>query len=934
MPVSVPPLVGRDGVLSQLRSALLATVRGTGGCLIVTGPAGIGKSRLLEATTAEAAWLDMAVAAGRATELDRVAPLTTLVTALQRSRPAGLDLTALDRPDGSRFWLIDQLGEAIEDYVRNRALLIALDDVQWADELSALALRVLVPGLSSSPVLWLLARRPVPARSPTQDAVDSLIGEGVPQLRLGPLADDAVASLCAHLLGATPDATVLSLAGRSGGSPFLVEHLLTALRDAGQVLVSDGTATWLGDELPTSLLAEMDQRLRGLSPDARRLLEVGAVLNRPFTLHAAARLVGRSAAELLGAADEAVGSGTLVESGIELAFRHDLLREAVYNNLSGPVRSVMHTEAAEVVRAEGRSPVEVAEHLIRSGRRDGGTALAVLREASAQVATSAPSTAADLVLRGLDMVGEHDPARPALVADAVRMLAAAGRIAEATELGERAHRAGMPAATEAALLLGLSEALKHAGHNAAVVDYTARALARPEVPEPIRAQLLAIRAHALLYVDDIDGAERAGVEAATLGAAVGEHSAAVFGGVARSVVARIQGRLVDSLQLAQDAVATAERVGGEARHRHPRLWLACSLATLDRFGEAEAAYTAGRREADQLGTAWSQPLWYYYRACLLMAAGRLDDAQAEAEAGIRIAEHLSALQLAAPLRAVVAQVAIRQGDLTTARGQLGQAQPLLADGITVASEDLSWTLALLQTAAGEPAAAVETLAHLYRGLPGRLLLLSNDPGAAATLVRIAQQAGAGREAAAAAEAARQLADRNPAVRSLTGAAAHAAGLLTGDLAQLRAAVADYRSSPRRLCRASALEDAAAQELAAGHRSEAVLGWEQALSEYAACRARRDAARVQKRLRDLGVRRRSRAEAPEEDSSWGSLTQSELRVVRLVVEGLTNREVAARLFLSPHTVDSHLRHVFTKLGVNGRVELTRRFLAHGPAGNIP
>jgi DNA-binding CsgD family transcriptional regulator len=88
----------------------------------------------------------------------------------------------------------------------------------------------------------------------------------------------------------------------------------------------------------------------------------------------------------------------------------------------------------------------------------------------------------------------------------------------------------------------------------------------------------------------------------------------------------------------------------------------------------------------------------------------------------------------------------------------------------------------------------------------------------------------------------------------------------------------------------------------------------------------DVTRVNRRLRELGVRLRNTGTAMRKQTGWASLTQSELKVVRLVSEGMTNRAVAAELFLSPHTVDSHLRHAFAKLGVASRVELTRRVLA--------
>lgn len=920
------PLVGRQSDLAVLRAALQATAEGAGGCVVVEGPSGMGKSRMLATVAAEALESEMIVASGRATELDRVAPLTTLMTSLQRSGTPGLQLGPLDVHEGNRYWLVNRLGELIEDYVRTRPLLVVLDDAQWADELTALALRVLIPALSSSPVLWLLARRLVPAHSLAQDAIELLIEDGAECVRLEPLDDDAVAEMCRNILRGPPHPSVLTLARRSGGNPFLLEQLLTTLRDEGGVVTGpDGTVSVVDRDLPSGFLTAVDQRLRALSPEARRLLEVGAVLGRPFTLHEAAGLVEPSAVELVGAADEAVGAGTLVERGPALAFCHDLIREAVYSGLCGAVRLALHREAAAVVQAEGRSPVEVAEHLVRSGRKGDEQALGVLREAATQVAASAPSTAADLILRMLQLMDTQHESRPHLIADAVHLLASAGRLVEAGELGETALHAGLDAPEEAALLLGLAEALKHAGQNTAVVAYTRRALSRPGVPDRARAQLLAVLAHGLLGVGEIEDAEHAGAEAAALAATSDVPAAWVFATVARSVAARTRGQLNVALALARRAVQAADRAGGEARHRHPRLWLARGLATLDRFDEADAMYAAGQSEADHLGTAWSQPLWHYYRAELRLFAGRLDDAQAEAEAGLRVAKQLGALQLGVPLLGVLAQVAIRRGEMSAAEGHCRDAEGLVAGGISVGAAELTWPRALLQLAGGHASAALDTLADAYDGFCSRLALVADDPSAAAVLVRLAQRCGAAAQAERAAEAARSLADRNPGVASFAGGAAHAEGLLHGDLDLLREAVAHYRASPRPLARAAALEDAARAEQAAGDAPEAVRLLSEALDHYTTSGARRDQARTQKALRTLGVRRR-RGPHPGGGlaSAWASLTESEMRVVRLVAEGFTNREVANQLFLSPHTVDSHLRHVFTKLDLNSRVQLTRLF----------
>ncbi|MFN2496614.1 MAG: helix-turn-helix transcriptional regulator, partial [Pseudonocardiaceae bacterium] len=894
---------------------------------------GIGKSRLLEALAAQAARLDVPVAAGQAAGLDRVTPLATLLRVLRGHAPQ-LCAQILEDTESSGLWRVDQLRVAMEDQVRDRGLLVLLDDAHLADELTALALRVLVPALSSSPVLWVLARRPGPVRGSgqtAQEAIDWLIGEGVRRIQLEPLDDEAVAALCGHALGATPDRTVLALATRCGGNPFLLSELLTALREAGQLQIDDEWATVVDTGLPSDFLSMVHLRLCDLSDQVRRLLDAGAVLGRPFTLHEAAGLLGCHAVDLVPAATDAVACGALVDHGDELGFRHELIREALYSALSGPVRSALHREAATVVQDEGRSAVEAAEHLLLCGRPGTERAKAILRTAIAQVTPTAPGTAADLMLRMLELFEENDPGRPRLVADAVRLLATAGRVEQAMELGEQALRAGLDASSEAALLLGLSEALKHAGRNSAVIDYTGRALAREGVPDAARAPLLAIRAHGLLPTTDPTAAERAGAAAAELGARTGQPAAVVFGGVACSAAARARGALSEAVDSAREAVRTADTAGGEASQRHPRLWLGRALVAVDQFAEADAVYEMGQREAEQLGTAWSQPLWHFYRAELRMAAGRLDDAGAEAEAGVRVSEQLAARALTVPLLALLSQVAIHREELSKAREHLDRAQALVAEGIGVGPEDLAWRMALLADATGQPEVAVQALAAIYDGFPHRLQILTQDPLAGVQLVRIAQRAGAAAQAQAAASATRLLAQRNPTVTSLAGAAAHAEGLLRGDLPSLRAALHAYRSSPRVLARASALEDTARAERDAGQRTAAVELLRLALEHYQSRGARRDATRVIKRLNRLGARRVLVKNAPV-SGPWDTLTESELRVVRLVAQGLTNRETASRLFLSPHTVDSHLRHSFTKLGVNSRVELTRQVLTHDRDGD--
>jgi DNA-binding CsgD family transcriptional regulator len=165
---------------------------------------------------------------------------------------------------------------------------------------------------------------------------------------------------------------------------------------------------------------------------------------------------------------------------------------------------------------------------------------------------------------------------------------------------------------------------------------------------------------------------------------------------------------------------------------------------------------------------------------------------------------------------------------------------------------------------------------------------------------------------------------NAGIPLIAAAAAHARGLLHADPQELASAVEQLRSGPRPLVLASALEDLGRLR---SDREAAVHALGEALEIYAACGAAWDASRVRGRLRALGVRRRL-VPAARPQRGWDALTDSELRAAELVAAGNTNRETAAALYLSPHTVGTHLRHAYAKLGINSRLELARIVAEHG------
>jgi DNA-binding CsgD family transcriptional regulator len=242
---------------------------------------------------------------------------------------------------------------------------------------------------------------------------------------------------------------------------------------------------------------------------------------------------------------------------------------------------------------------------------------------------------------------------------------------------------------------------------------------------------------------------------------------------------------------------------------------------------------------------------------------------------------------------------------------------LISTGITAPPEDVDWPEALLLHVSGASDAALAMLSGLYDLLPERPALIGQDPAAAAALVGIALRAGGRERAEVVVDAARRLAERNPGSRSAAGAAAHAGGLLHRDAALLARAVEHFRATPRPLALAAALEDAALVGRD-GADPATVRGWyDEALAIVTAAGAAGSRQRLESRL---GVWRGAVVPAAAEPSCLPQLSAAERRVALLVAKGLTNLEVAEHLFLSRHTVDSHLRKIFHKLEINRRVEL--------------
>lgn len=348
------------------QAAILALLEGltstTGNVMLVEGEPGIGKTLLLGEAAGLAAARGTAVASGRADELGRLTPLGPLLSALEES-PAPLTVARNAFPDGPGLllWLAEQVRTSLERRLGAGPLLVTLDDLQWADPATLMALRTLPSRLAERPVAWLLACRSTPARGDARRLFDLLEEEGATRTVLRPLDEAAVTEVCTDILGAVPGRDLAALAAQAGGNPLLLSEYLTGLCEEGAVLVRDGTArlaetTPAGAELPLRVHTAVRRRLNELATRTRYLLEATAVLGRSFSPAYAAEMLGETPAALLPALEEALAAGVLVTTPDELAFRHELLWRSVVERVPQPVRRALREQVRRATRT-GPAPL-------------------------------------------------------------------------------------------------------------------------------------------------------------------------------------------------------------------------------------------------------------------------------------------------------------------------------------------------------------------------------------------------------------------------------------------------------------------------------------------------------------------------------------------------------------------------------------------------
>jgi len=431
--------------------------------------------------------------------------------------------------------------------------------------------------------------------------------------------------------------------------------------------------------------------------------------------------------------------------------------------------------------------------------------------------------------------------------------------------------------------------------------------------------MLAQQSWALTYSGDPRAGESAASRALVIAEQAGDAAMAVWALTALLVAVGRQGRYGEALAHARRAAAVA----ADARDTRslplqPKFFLGLALFDCDLVGEARAAY----REAldDEFGSGWwlSETLMADAQASFVI--GEWEDAVPGLIAGGQVAQEKDNQLLVSQSLAYRTIIATAAGDHRAANElAAGIAGSLAADQLSYNAGILAFAVAGLKAAEGDRQGAYDLLLRCWRFDAARENRFYHR-WLAPDLVRLALALGhrdVAAEVAAVVAAGVALAPEVPTVRSL---ALRCQGLVDGEVEPMIEAVALARRAPLLIEHAGACEDTAGLLARGGRRDEASALLAEALERYEQAGADAWAGRVRARLRALGVRPSPRGSRHRPAVGWESLTATERAVSLLVTEGLTNGAVARRLYISPHTVNTHLRHVFAKLGVPNRVAL--------------
>ena len=940
-PVDVPPRwVDRSRELAALGAGVDALRDGRGSAVWVEGEPGIGKSSLVAQALAAASEPGWDVGWGIADELAERLPLSVFQDCLQvrlgsadprRAHAASLlrsERLALFTDGGASVSGVEVLMALADELCASAPTVLVMDDMQWADEASLLVWHQLAASLDQLPLLLIATCRSDPRRPQVQQVRRSLARRGGSVVTLGPLPDTDVAVLVTAMLGTPAAGTLRQLTGQAAGNPLYLRELVDAVARERAA----GGGPLAQEQLPASLAAVLNDRLSSVSAQTAQILRTAALLGGKFTVTDLAVLLGRPVPELATSLQEAVAARILVGSGAELAFRHQLIRQALYDSMPTALRTALHAAAARELAATDADALSVAQQLSAAGQPGGGWARAWLVRTAAALTTQAPRLAADLLRRELAATPSGDQTRDGLMASGVRALLAAGSYDEAAGQAKAALPVITDPARRAETYSVLARAQVSAGRSGEATATVRQALARPDLSPQWRARMLAMLAMLeRAGTGTLDKADETARQARTVAEEAGDAFATAHALTDLWLSHSIRRDHVAALDCIDQALRALGDDPGYADLRSfaldDRIF---TLQNLSRWAEAQVTLRQARESAQRSGspdrTTWA------IAAVLRYWLGQWDDALAELSTDEDEAPGLTYTFLrerwpALLIHGVTALIAGRRDQRTTADQQLraGLALPVL----TVPDRENRDFLVAAQAVAleqrGEAGQAAQVLATILPRRDGEMTLTHQW---LPDLVRLAMATADLRLAQTAARACEEEAAAETEPARAAAASLRCQGLLRADPVPLQGAVAHYRAAGPATELPAALEDLAAVLAERGRPDEARDALNEAVTLYEGLDARWDVRRADGRLRPYGIRRGVRGpRGPRAATGWAALTPTEVKIAALVARGDSTSEIARGMLLSRRTVQTYISHILAKLGAKSRLEIVREALRH-------
>jgi DNA-binding CsgD family transcriptional regulator len=926
-------LLERAAELDVIATAIGAARAGTGSALLIEGAAGIGKTRLLAYACEHAAAAGMTVLTARAAEYEdgyAWGVVRQLFEPELRSASPGDDLVslaaqALVRPSAPRdedsFAVLHGLYWVTADIAHRAPLLLAVDDLHWADPPSQRFVAHLARRLEGLPVLLAVTiREPRAGTAQAKALISGLAAEpAAVTVRPTALSAEGCALLVAAALGAAPSAAFRDACHElTGGNPLLIGGLLTTLAAEG-VRGTDADVPHLRRLTPDTVSRHVLLRLGRLSPIVLAAARAIAVLGTSATTARAARLADLDRA----ACADAVGvlmAEQFVEGELHLRFVHPLVRSAVYQDIAPPVRQQWHKRAARLLAAESAASAEVTVHLLGSAAEADPWVAGQLRQAASDArGRGAPDVAAQCLERAL---AEPPPAQARAdllyeLGTAQTFRAPAAAVDHLTAALEATS--GWPQRGQVAL--ALSEALALCGRFSDAVK---------------------IVQEALREADDQDGEANRG---AGRGPIVDSLQAVLLNIARWDLSTRAVGQSL-LVQLSARAEAGAEL----HPQLHANLAIELCVAGSDRQRALRHAREAVRATSELMSlTSTALP----EAVTVLLFADAVDEAWAAARKWLRLAQERGQPLAAAIAASVASVISHYDGDI---RSAVAYGQQAVANGSTWISVISTALVVPAMIDFGDRAGARALLAeqslladllpiwpfNMARFARGCLHAADGDHKAAAEDLQAAGElavrwgihnpstmpwrsaAALSRNALGDHNCARRLAAEEVELARRWGSARaigtslRAAGLVEGGargVELLTESVSVLRRSSARLELARALLDLGAAHRRAGARGTARDLLRESLDLAHALGGRAVAERAREELVAAGGR-------PRRDATHGrdALTPSELRVAELAAAGRTNRQIAQALFVTQRTVENHLTSTYAKLGISARPEL--------------